>query len=200
MKERTPAFWDLEAAAFDRAPDHGLSDPAVRTAWTQLLEDLLPAAPAAVADFGCGTGSLAVLLAEMGHSVCGFDFAPAMVEQARAKARQHRVDVKFTVADVAKPPVASRSLDVVVARHVAWALSDPADAVGRWAEALTMNGRLVLVEGCWSTGAGLPSVVLVEMLERNQLIVEARSLKDPALWGHPISDERYVLVARSRVR
>jgi hypothetical protein len=29
--------WDAAAAAFDDEPDHGLRDPAVRSAWADLL-------------------------------------------------------------------------------------------------------------------------------------------------------------------
>src|SRR6185503_11553456 len=51
------ALWDGAAAGFDEAADHGLRDPAVRAAWRALLANLLPPAPAAVLDMGCGTGS-----------------------------------------------------------------------------------------------------------------------------------------------
>ena len=38
-----------------------------------------------VADLGCGTATLSLLLAEAGYGVDGVDFSPAMVELARAK-------------------------------------------------------------------------------------------------------------------
>jgi 2-polyprenyl-3-methyl-5-hydroxy-6-metoxy-1,4-benzoquinol methylase len=80
--------WDSEAACFDDQPDHGLSDARVRTAWRALLQDALPAPPARVLDVGCGTGSVAVLLAELGFTVQGIDLSPRMLEQAAAKARR----------------------------------------------------------------------------------------------------------------
>ena len=52
-----PEFWDDQAAVFDEAPDHGMSDPTVREAWAALLLPLLPSVPARVADLGCGTGT-----------------------------------------------------------------------------------------------------------------------------------------------
>ena len=55
--------WDAQAARFDDEPDYGLRDPAVRRAWGELLLEHVPAG-STVLDLGCGTGSLAVLLAE----------------------------------------------------------------------------------------------------------------------------------------
>ena len=57
-----------------------------------------------------------------------------------------------------QPPAASRrceegAYDAVLARHVLWALPDPADALARWLGLLGPGGTLVLVEGHWSTGA-----------------------------------------------
>ena len=78
-------LWNSEAPAFDEAPDHGLLDPDVRDAWRDLLLGVLPSAPADVVDLGCGTGTLAVLLAAHGYAVDALDFSPAMVRLARAK-------------------------------------------------------------------------------------------------------------------
>jgi ubiquinone/menaquinone biosynthesis C-methylase UbiE len=79
-------LWDREARTFDEAADHGLADPDCREAWRSLLLEHLPPAPARVADLGCGTGTLALLLAEEGYVVDGVDFSREMVRLARAKA------------------------------------------------------------------------------------------------------------------
>jgi hypothetical protein len=49
-------FWDAQASRFDEEPDHGLLDPDVRAAWSEVLLPELPPAPGRVADLGCGTG------------------------------------------------------------------------------------------------------------------------------------------------
>ena len=77
-------LWDAEAATFDDEADHGLADPATREAWRALLLGVLPPAPARIADLGCGTGSLSVLLAREGYAVDGLDLSPERVARARA--------------------------------------------------------------------------------------------------------------------
>lgn len=70
------AYWDSQAPTFDNQPDHGLRDARTREAWKHLLLPQLPPAPAVIADLGCGTGSLTVLMAAAGHTVTGLDIAP----------------------------------------------------------------------------------------------------------------------------
>lgn len=188
------ALWDEEAATFDEAADHGLRDPAVRLAWRELLLELLPPAPARVADLGCGTGTLALLLAEEGYVVDGVDFSPEMVRRARDKAgRAPRVT--FVEAEAERPPLEAAAYDVVLCRHVLWAMSDPPAALGRWIDLLVPDGRLVLVEGSWSTGAGLTAEQTVAMVGATGRRATLRRLPEAAYWGREVDDERYVVVS-----
>jgi SAM-dependent methyltransferase len=186
------ALWDAEAEAFDEAADHGLRDPGVRAAWRSLLVSLVPAPPARVADLGCGTGTLSLLLADEGHAVDGVDFSPAMVTRARAKGEGRR-DVRFVVGDAAAPALVRAAYDVVLCRHVLWALPDPAAALRRWVDLLAPGGRLVLVEGRWSTGAGLSAAETVALVEATGRPAELLRLPEPVYWGRDITDERYVV-------
>lgn len=190
--------WDAEAERFDDQPDHGLLDPNVRAAWWSLLSQLLPAPPARVLDVGSGTGSLAVLLAERGYNVVGVDLAPRMVERASRKARAHAVNVDFRVGDAADPPVKGL-FDVVLDRHVLWALPELSSAVERWLRLLSPAGVLVLVEGFWHTGSGITTADLLPLVSANAGRLTWRRLSDNStLWGGPVTDERYLITAMSR--
>ena len=189
-------LWDAEAATFDDEPDHGLADPRARAAWLDLLTSHLPTAPARVADLGSGTGTLSVLLAEAGYAVDGVDFSPAMVARAVAKAAD-RNDVTFSVADAAAPPLRPGAYDVVLCRHVLWALPDPHAALTRWIALLRPLGRLLLVEGSWHTGAGLTGAQTMDLVREAGRDAELYRLTDPVYWGREIDDERYLVVTRA---
>ena len=188
-------LWDSEAASFDEAADHGLRDPSVRRVWRELLTSVLPPSPARVADLGSGTGTLSLLLADEGHHVDGVDVSPEMVRIAREKAGD-RADVHFALGDAADVALTPGAYDVVLSRHVLWAMPDPAAALTRWVELLAPGGRLVLVEGNWSTGAGLTAAETVALVEATGRPAELRMLPEAAYWGREITDERYLVVSR----
>lgn len=197
MTERAKEIWDAEASTFDEQPDHGLRDPSVRAAWSDLLLPLMPPAPASVVDLGCGTGSLAVLLAQAGYAVRGVDLSGRMLAVAKEKAEEAGVTVELREGDVADPPCSPGAYDVVLARHVLWALPDPSAALGEWVRLLRPGGRLVLIEGRWFTGAGISAEECRRLVLARREDATVSRLDDPALWGAPIEDERYVLVSRS---
>ena len=197
MTHPAAAHWDAEAARFDEEPDHGLGDPTTRAAWRDLLRTVLPEPPARVADLGCGTGSLSVLLAEDGHDVTGVDVSPAMLVRARDKAAETGVGVALVEGDAADPPLVP-AYDVVLCRHVLWALPDPAEVLGRWSRLLAPGGALVLVEGRWGTGAGFTAEETARLCAGAGLVADVRPLSDPALWGRTVTDERYLVVASAR--
>ena len=190
-------MWDAEAQTFDDAVDHGLRHPPARAAWRSLLVGLLGEESLRVADLGCGTGTLSVLLATEGHEVTGVDFSPAMIERARDKADAAQVAATFLCADASAPPLPRGGFDVVLSRHVLWAMPDPPVALGAWIDLLRPRGLLVLIEGRWHTGAGLSAEAVMRLVEGHRLVgTTVRRLPDPPLWGGEITDERYVLTAR----
>ncbi|MEV6394250.1 class I SAM-dependent methyltransferase [Streptomyces sp. NPDC051907] len=206
-------YWDAAAPAFDREPDHGLRQEPTRAAWARRLTGWAPVGPADVLDVGCGTGSLSLLLAEAGHRVTGVDLAPQMVEQARARHTAAGLPGRFLVGDAAVPPTGEERFDVLLSRHLLWTLPHPQAALGEWVARLRPGGRLVLVEGRWreSGQKGVPYVAGAESLpwhggisaadlaESVRPLVAGLRIEplsgDPELWGGPVADERYALIA-----
>ena len=190
------AYWDQAAASFDHEPDHGLHDPQVLHAWTELLKTWLPAHKIAVLDVGCGTGSLSVILAGLGYSVTGIDLSPTMLAQARAKGKALGHPSVFHVMDAATPQFAAHSFDAIVCRHLLWTLPDPAQVLQTWTDLLKPGGRLMLIEGYWSAGGGLHAAELVNALPSSVTMIAVQDLGDqPEYWGKKVTDERYAIIA-----
>jgi SAM-dependent methyltransferase len=207
-------YWDAAASSFDDEPDHGLRAGRTRAAWVRLVEEWVPSAPVDVLDVGCGTGSLSLVLAAAGHRVTGVDLAPRMVEQARRKLAAAGVPGRFLVGDAAVPPTGAELFDVVLSRHLVWTLPDPEAALREWTTRLRPGGLLVLVEGRWreSAQSGVPYVAGAERLPwfggvgAEELAAAVRPFvadlrvkplsEDVDLWGGPVNDERYALIAR----
>ena len=189
-------YWDDAASTFDYEPDHGLSDPFVLEAWKSMLRIWLPSAHSTVLDAGCGTGSLSVVLAALGHKVTGIDLSPAMINFAKAKATSKGLGVEFHIMDAAFPGLAPRQFNAVICRHLLWTLPEPDQVLLRWTELLKQKGRFILVEGYWGTGAGLHANDVIKMLPSSFGNVKVEDLSDkPDFWGKSVSDERYAIIA-----
>jgi 2-polyprenyl-3-methyl-5-hydroxy-6-metoxy-1,4-benzoquinol methylase len=189
-------YWDREAETFDQEADHGLVDAVVRRAWEALLESVLPPECRRGLDLGCGTGTLTVLLAEMGVAMTGIDLAPRMIEHARIKAQQASVTAAFHCGDAGSPTVVG-PFDLLVCRHVLWALPQQDAALRNWRTLVSSGGTLLAIEGAWSTGAGLTGAEAVELIGRHFTVSEIRPLPDSTLWGKQITDERYLIAAHA---
>ena len=141
--------WNNRAAKFDDDPCHGLHSSAQREAWIKIVDRLAGPTAISVLDVGCGTGFLALLFAELGHSVTGIDLAPAMLNVARQKAEQLHLNVRLRLENAATLQDPDATYDLVIARHVIWVLPDPALGGQEWLRVLRPGGRLALIEGKW---------------------------------------------------
>lgn len=189
-------YWDNEAAKFDDEADHGLRDPVVRKTWKNLLQEWLPEPPRMILDIGCGTGSLSILMAELGYSVTGIDLSPEMISQAKGKAQAADQAIAFHVMEASQPNFPLRRFDVIVCRHLLWALPEPAQVLLNWSNLLAANGRLLFIEGYWYNGSGLHARQIVDTLPSSFSNVELIDLSgNPDFWGGAVSDERYLIVA-----
>ena len=82
---RDPQTYDLEDGGYDE--DYPLTEQWARSLGGPLL------------DLACGTGRMAIRMAELGYQVTGVDIVPEMVARARQKAAEHAVSIEWVVAD-----------------------------------------------------------------------------------------------------
>jgi SAM-dependent methyltransferase len=133
-----------------------LYDPAIALTMRErafrpaLVAAVLENRPRVVIDVGCGTGTLAAMLAEadLDIEVHGFDGDETVLEQAREKAVPHADRVSFERALAGELPVKSGSVDVVSVSLLLHHLTS-ASKLAALAEArrvLRRSGRLVIAD------------------------------------------------------
>jgi ubiquinone/menaquinone biosynthesis C-methylase UbiE len=157
VKQQVAAHWDRRAPHFDEDFGHSIRTPAERAAWDRILDLVLAGHRALESlDAGCGTGFLSFELATRGHHVSGVDFAPAMLAEARRKAAERSVSIRFEEADAEHLPFPAGGFDLVISRHLLWTLPHPEAAIDEWIRVLRPGGRLVVVDGQFDAGAAAP--------------------------------------------
>ena len=123
---------------------------APQPAMAALLAKYPPTSP--ILDVGCGSGDLAIYLAQLGHEVLGIDFVEAAIVNAREKARSLPSEVanlvNFQVADALKPSLLNQKFGAVVDSGF-YHLFDPeqcAGLIGELALSLLPGGLYYLHE------------------------------------------------------
>jgi demethylmenaquinone methyltransferase/2-methoxy-6-polyprenyl-1,4-benzoquinol methylase len=118
--------------------------------WRRLVADKLRPALGAgtrTLDVACGTGDLALTLAEAGQTrVTGLDFCRPMLEVALRKARERERKIPFIEADALRLPFASETFDVVT---IAFGLRNLASVEGGLRElfrVLRPGGKVAILE------------------------------------------------------
>lgn len=157
--ETIQRWWDEDASVYDDSVGHSISDPVEAAAWRRALEVVLPDPVARVLDVGTGTGSLALLTAELGHAVTGLDLSEGMLARARVKAEEAGVSIVFVHGRAEEPPAGP--FDAVIERHVLWTVPDPVSTLRAWRSVTRPGGRLVLLEGSW--GGDGPFVAVADL-------------------------------------
>jgi SAM-dependent methyltransferase len=114
--------------------------PAART----LIDHASPAAGEHVVDIGCGTGNAALLAAERGARVLGVDPAARLLEVARARADEQRLDATFELGDAANLPVPEGQVDLAMSVFGLIFAPDPRAVAAELARVSGATARIVL--------------------------------------------------------
>ena len=159
MSSDAVALWNSEAPAFDEAPDHGLLDPGVRAAWRACCSRRClprrrasPTSAVAPAPWRCSWPSTGT------PSTRSTSRPPWCRSPPRSWTPPRPPCARWSPCAVVTRP--TRGWPGIRRRRCsAGTCCGPCPtrsrSCGRWVRALRPGGRLVLVEGDWSTGAGL---------------------------------------------
>lgn len=202
VKQQVAAHWDRRAAHFDEDFGHSIRTAAEHAAWDRIFALVLPRAGALDAlDVGSGTGFLSLELAARGHRATGVDFAPAMIAEARRKAAERSLAVRFEQADAEQLPFAAASFDLVISRHVLWTLPHPAAAIDEWRRVLRPGARLVIVDGAVLDGSDRAAGAQPGCQENARTSIEYQAIGDrlPFLGGRPREEIETLLRAHGLV-
>jgi ubiquinone/menaquinone biosynthesis C-methylase UbiE len=212
IKTTVSRYWSGRAAEFDLGPSHGVLNEAQHQAWLDLLREAAGPPPLRVLDVGCGTGFLALRMAELGHTAVGIDLSEGMLTAAQRKAEGVGLPVTFRLGDAEAPPPDGAPYDVILERHVIWTLPQPREAVHAWQALLRPGGLLILIEGIFEMSdrtvyptlqaqlplyGGRPGEELAMLLKTEGFIQTAvRPLMDATLWLEMPTRPRFMVTGR----
>ena len=90
------------------------SDFSSKAFLTEMLPRLDVKAGARVLELGCGTGSGACFLAELGYQVHGIDVIPDAIDKAREIAAERGLDIEYEVMDVCDLPRQGKPYELII--------------------------------------------------------------------------------------
>lgn len=139
-------FWDGIAESYARKP---VDDPEAFERKIAITRGLMTPG-CTLLDVGCGTGSLALILATDAGEVHGLDLSPGMIDIARGKAGDQGVDnAHFHVGDLGRfDAFEPGELDVVCAYSLLHLVPDRTATLGRMLELLRPGGAFVASTVC----------------------------------------------------
>jgi ubiquinone/menaquinone biosynthesis C-methylase UbiE len=145
-------YWDGQADSYDDQFDHTIGSSDERAVWERIFTLVTGSrTDLRILDLGTGTGFLALELARRGHRVTGIDLSPEMLEMARTKAIEEGLSVDFEPGDAEQPVFPNGSFDLVISRHLFWAMTDQAATLSAWHRILRAGGCLAILDGDWCT-------------------------------------------------
>lgn len=167
LRDDIVAYWSDRASTFDSSPSHGMANDEERQAWADLIGSAIGPAPRSVLELASGTGEVSRVLAELGYSVTGLDFAEPMLDRARTKLAGYP-NVQLRLGDAENCMEQDACYDAVISRHLVWTLLSPEETLRDWFRVLKPGGTLVVLDGNWSEPTRLGRLImpLARLLDR----------------------------------
>lgn len=138
-------FWDRTAVRYSQRP---VADEAAYQKKLQVTRDYFRP-DMAVLEFGCGTGSTAIVHAPFVKHIQAIDISAKMIEIARTKADAQNVDsVTFDVSGIEDFSAPDQSFDAVLGLNVLHLLADRDAAIAKVRKLLKPGGVFVTSTVC----------------------------------------------------
>lgn len=127
-------------------------------------------------DVACGTGQTAIPAARAGARVTGLDLAPNWIEQARGRADEENLEVRFDVGDAEALPYEDGSFDLVVSLIGAMFAPRPERVTAELLRVTRPGGRIVM--GNWT-----PESFVGDFFRTVGRRAPPPDMPSPLLWG-----------------
>jgi SAM-dependent methyltransferase len=132
---------------------------------------------ARVLDVACGTGNLAIPAARHGAEVWGVDIAPNLLEQARQRASEEKLQADFEEGDAEALPYPDAHFDVVMSMFGAMFGPRPELVAMELARVCRPGGTLAMAN--WTPD----SLVAMQFAIGNRYVPPPSGIPAPILWG-----------------
>jgi ubiquinone/menaquinone biosynthesis C-methylase UbiE len=130
-----------------------------------------------VLDVACGTGNLAIPAARAGARVTGLDIAPPLLEQARKRAAEEKLNIVFEEGDAEQLPYAGAQFDVVMSMFGAMFAPRPDPVASELLRVCRPGGVIAMAN--W-TPAGFAAKVFAAGA---RFAPPPQGVPSPLLWG-----------------
>jgi SAM-dependent methyltransferase len=131
-----------------------------------------------VLDVACGTGNTAVPAARAGGLVTGVDIAPNLLEQARKRAGEEQLEIRFQEGDAEELPVGDHEFDVVLTMFGAMFAPRPERVAAELIRVCRPGGLIAMAN--WT-----PEGFVGKSFRLNaEMVPPPAGLPAPALWGN----------------
>ncbi len=144
-------YWTRRASSYSDLIHTELMTDGVERWLPVLKENGIGEEPLRILDIGTGPGFFAIILAKLGHEVVAVDYTEAMLEEARANARNAGVEgrIFFMQMDAQNLTFPDETFDFIVSRNVTWVLEHPDQAYASWHRVLKQGGTLLNFDAGW---------------------------------------------------
>ena len=124
--------------------DYGQVAKSLESCAAEFIARLAPVAGTRVLDVACGSGNVALAAARAGASVTGVDIAPNLLEEARGRAAEEGLTIRFDEGDAEQLPYAGGSFDLVASMFGAMFAPRPEMTAGELVRICRPGGRIAM--------------------------------------------------------